>query len=102
MQMCLPLTPQLNRFAKGRRRSFREDGAVLLEVILALALFVAAAAILSSGLSSSLDAVERLRFNTHAADFAVTVLSELQLGTKTLSTMGPQAFNKPDDDWSWE
>ena len=49
---------------------------MLLEVVLALVLFVGAATVLTSGLSSSLDSVERLRLNAHAADYAVSVLSE--------------------------
>ncbi len=79
-----------------------EQGAVLLEVVLALVLFVAAAAVLSSGLSSSLDSVERLRLNTHAADLAVTVLSELQMGVKTLAAAGAQPFEAPLENWTWE
>jgi type II secretory pathway pseudopilin PulG len=73
-----------------------------LEVILALVLFVAAATILTSGLSSSLDSLERLRLNTHAADLAVTVLSELQMGVKNLSVGGAQPFETPWEGWTWE
>jgi hypothetical protein len=86
-----------------RSPAFSPDtGAVLLEVILALVLFVAAATILTSGLSASLDQVERLRMQTHAADLAVSVFSEIQLGTKTLALSGPQPFEKPFEDWTWE
>jgi hypothetical protein len=79
-----------------------QSGAVLLEVILALVLFVGAATVLTSGLSSSLDSVERLRLNTHAADYGVSVLSELQLGIKTLTVAGPQPFDPPQEGWTWE
>ena len=74
----------------------------MLEVVLALVLFVAAASILSSGLSSSLDALERLRLNTHAVDLAVSVFSELQLGTKSPGLSGPQRFEEPLTAWTWE
>jgi hypothetical protein len=88
---------------KPARGSLSEiSGAVLLEVILALALFVAAAAVLTSGLSSSLDGIERLRRNTRAADLAVSVLSELQMGIKTLALTGPQPFEPVQDGWTWE
>jgi type II secretory pathway pseudopilin PulG len=78
------------------------EGAVLLEVVLALALFVSAAAILTSGLSSSLDSLERLRLNTHAADLAVSVLSEFQMGTKSLTIGGAEPFEPPLQEWTWE
>jgi hypothetical protein len=65
-------------------------------------LFVAAATILTGGLSSSMDTLERLRLNTHAADLAVTVLSELQMGVKTLSVSGAQPFEAPLEGWTWE
>jgi type II secretory pathway pseudopilin PulG len=79
-----------------------EAGAVLLEVVLALALFVTAATIITSGLNASLNGVERLRANTHAANLAVTVLSELQLGIKPATQSDPQPFEPPFADWTWE
>jgi len=79
-----------------------ERGAVLLEVVLALVLFVAAATVLTSGLSSSLDSLDRLRLNTHAADLGVSVMSELQLGIKSVGLSGPQKFEAPLEDWTWE
>jgi type II secretory pathway pseudopilin PulG len=77
-------------------------GAVLVEVVLALALFVAAAAVISGALSASMDSVERLRLNAHAANLAVTVLSELQMGTLAAEGVGPQEFDLPFEDWTWE
>jgi hypothetical protein len=75
---------------------------VLLEVVLALALFVVAASILTGGMSSSLDALQRLRLNAHAADLAVTTFSELQMGLKGVSLNGPEPFEPPLEQWSWE
>jgi len=77
-------------------------GAVLLEVILALVLFTAAAAIIGAGLNASLGGLERLRLNTHAANIAVSVLSELQLGIKSLTVSGPQPYEAPLEGWTWE
>jgi hypothetical protein len=95
---------ELNCIFKGpsQRRTSRRAGAVLLEVVLALVLFVGAAAVLTSGLSSSLDSVERLRLNTHAADLAVTVLSELQMGVKSMALSSAQRFEAPLEEWTWE
>jgi type II secretory pathway pseudopilin PulG len=94
--------PEPDGLAASFFRSRHRAGAVLLEVVLALVLFVSAAAILTSGLSSSLDSVDRLRVNAQAADFAVSVLSELQMGIKTLALTGPQEFDPPEEGWTWE
>src|SRR3954466_9772791 len=80
----------------------RCQGVVLLEVILALVLFATAAAIIGAGLSTSIQTVERLRLNTHAANLAVSVLSELQIGTKVMGQNGQQKFEPPFDGWTWE
>jgi hypothetical protein len=78
-----------------------QRAAILLEVVLALALFAAAAAIIGTGLGSSIDAVERQRLSTHAADMATSVLAEIQLGIRKTET-GPEAFEAPFEHWSWE
>jgi len=80
----------------------RRRGAVLVEVVLALALFVAAAAVISSGMSASMESIERLRLNAHAADLAVTVLSEIQMGTLAMEGNLAQPFDPPFEDWTWE
>lgn len=87
----------------GRGRGDLGDvrGAVLLEVVLALVLFVGAAAIIGAGLGSAVDSVERQRLNIHAANLASTVLAELQLGARGTEA-GPEAFPAPFERWSWE
>ena len=80
----------------------RKSGAILLEVILALTLFVGAAAVISGALNASVDSVEKLRLNTHAVNLAVTVLSEIQLGVRPLEFTGPEPFEAPFDHWFWE
>ncbi len=77
-------------------------GAILLEVVLALILFVAAAAIVTGGLNASMSSVERLRLNAHAANLAVSVLSELQMGARSMAMTGPEPFEKPFEEWTWE
>lgn len=80
----------------------RQNGAVLLEVVLALVLFVAAAAVISGGLHASLETVDRLKLNAHAADLAVSVISELQMGARSADLTGPEPFEEPFDSWTWE
>ncbi|MFO1497705.1 MAG: hypothetical protein U1G07_04810 [Verrucomicrobiota bacterium] len=100
--MCSASKPKAIYFSGRTCHSGRDEGAVLLEVVLALVLFVGAAAVLTSGLNSSIEGLERLRRQTHAADLAVSVLSELQMGIKTATLAGPQPFEKPLDNWTWE
>ena len=80
----------------------RCGGAVLLEVILALVLFVAASTVITGGLSASVHEVEGLRLAAHANDLAVTVLSEMQLGIRQIEAGGPTAFDAPFDNWTWQ
>ena len=84
------------------KRAVSEKGAVLLEVVVALVLFVGAVAIITGGLNASVTSVERLRLKTHAANLAISVLSELQIGTKSLAFTEPQRFEPPFADWTWE
>jgi len=79
-----------------------ETGAVLLEVVLALVLFVGAAAVISSAFNASLLSLERLRLNTRASNFAATILAELQIGIRPLESAGPETFAIPYEGWSWE
>lgn len=75
-------------------------GAVLLEVILALVLFVGAATMLSTALNASMEGVDRRRRQLHADDLAITVISEIQMGIRSASASGPDAFKAPFDLWS--
>lgn len=91
-----PDRPELSRVPGPK------TGAVLLEVVLALTLFVVAATIIANGMQSSVAAVERLRLDTHAANLAVTVMSELQMKIRPLEPAGPESFNAPFEDWTWK
>jgi type II secretory pathway pseudopilin PulG len=77
-------------------------GSVLLEVVLAIVLFAAAAAVVGMGLKASIDGAERLRLSTHAGNLAVTVISELQMGLRSLADTGPEAFGPPFEGWVWQ
>ncbi len=78
------------------------SGTILLEVVLALVLFVAAAAIIGAGFSASVDSVERQRLNSHAVNLGVSVLSELQMGIRKADETGPSPFSVPFETWTWE
>jgi type II secretory pathway pseudopilin PulG len=84
------------------RSAARRRGTALLEAILALALFVTAAAIVTSGMSASTDNLDRQRRNTHAANLAATVLAEIQLGLRSTAEAGEQPFAAPFDQWTAE
>ena len=89
----LPVLPLKHRSARG---------AVLLEVILALVLFAAAAAIIGAGIHSAINGVERQKLNAHAVNLAVSVISEIQMGLRTVESVGPESFVSPFDHWTWE
>ena len=93
-------SPVLRRDHRLFRRG--EEGALLLEVVLALVLFVVAAAIIGGGISASMNSVERQRLNAHASNLAASILAELQMGARTLEEMGPTEFESPFTGWSWE
>jgi type II secretory pathway pseudopilin PulG len=71
-------------------------------VVLALALFVVASTIITSALSASVDETERLRLNAHANNLAATILSEMQMGLQAVESSGPNAFEAPFTDWTWQ
>ncbi|MBI4663339.1 MAG: hypothetical protein HY735_31445 [Verrucomicrobia bacterium] len=75
---------------------------MLLEVVLALTLFVFAATVITGGLNASVQEVERLRLNVHASDLAISVLSEVQMGLKAPEAAGPEPFEPPFDAWTWQ
>lgn len=83
-------------------RDTKSKGAVLVEVVLALLLFVAAVAVVSSALNASMDSVQRQRFKVHAANLAATVHSELDMGLRSTELLGPDAFAEPFQDWTWQ
>jgi hypothetical protein len=89
------------RIPKTARRA-RSSGAVLLEVILALVLFVAAAAVVGSALRASVDSSERLRLGVHADNLAATVVAELEMGRRSPAVAGPAPFEAPFTNWTWQ
>lgn len=72
---------------------------MLLEVVLALALFIGAATVISAGISASVEAVHRVRFQTHAANLAISIMSELKIGARPLVAIGPENLEAPFQEW---
>lgn len=75
---------------------------MLLEVVLALTLFVAAAAIVGSALQAVIDGEDRLRLGVHADNLAATVVAELEAGLRSPSVLGPAPFEAPFTNWTWQ
>ena len=84
----------------GRCRPGR--GVALLEVVLALAVFFGVSIAVLGGLSLSLRSARQIREESQAADLAVTMLSEVQMGVYPPVDAGPTPFEDPDADWSWQ
>ncbi len=80
----------------------KRRAAVLLEVLLALMLFAATAAIVTSSMNASMVGLDRLRLNTHAVNLATSVFAELELGQRAADTSGEQMLEKPFETWTCE
>lgn len=76
--------------------------AVLLEVLLALALFVVASAIVTASLNASLRSLDRQRLHLHASNLAASALAEIQLGSRPSTPAPSQPLPAPNDAWSVE
>ena len=77
-------------------------GVALLEVVVALALFFSMAVAVLGGLSICVQSARQTRLEAQAADLAVTLLSEIQLGVVPVADDGPTAYDDPLADWTWE
>ena len=77
-------------------------GSVLLEVVLALVLFVSAAAVVSSAMQAAIDSEERLRLGVHADNLAASVVAELESGLRSPAVLGPAPFEPPFTNWTWQ
>ena len=84
-------------------RTSRRRGLALLEIVLSLALFVAASTAILGGLGACLRSAQDARLSATASDLAVTLLSEIQMGLVPLENDGP---NEYEDErltgWTWE
>ena len=77
-------------------------GGVLLEVLMALALILGAASVITGGLQSAVDSVERMRNNLHGVNLAVSVISQIQMGVIAAASVDGTQFEAPFQDWSYD
>ncbi len=80
----------------------RVRASVLLEVLLALILFAAAAAIVTTSFNSSMTSLERQKLGLQALNLAASVLAEVQLGILPANSDSSRPFEPPFADWTWE
>ena len=81
----------------------RRAGVALLEVVLGLALFFGVAVAVLAGLSTCVRSARDMRLQAQAADLAITLLSEMQLGAVEIEDAGPMGYeDEALEDWSWE
>ena len=71
-------------------------------MLLALALFVAAAAVVTTAMNASLASLERQRFGLQAANLAASVLAEIQLGIRPVAAAERQPLAPPYQEWTSE
>ena len=86
----------------GPKTGRESSGAILFEVVLALALFVFAAAVISGGFSTALMSVDRMRAELDASNLAISTLTEIELNLKPMVTSPPAQFEPPLEKWTWE
>lgn len=80
-----------------------DGGAVLLDVVIALALFVMAATVVVAGMSASVSATDRMKQRFTAENLAFSVMSEMAAGIRAVdSTDAPEPFDPPFEAFSWQ
>jgi len=80
-------------------------GAVLLEVVLAMAIFVSVMSVVYLSFHSCRNGLRTVRLNNTAADLAYTVMSEIHLGLIDKASNGPNDYGeeRPElEGWQWE
>ena len=80
----------------------KSAGVVLLEVLMALTLFVISAAVVGSAMRASMQATVNMRFTARAADIAQSVLAELLAGSAELVDTPATAFEDAPEGWTYQ
>jgi type II secretory pathway pseudopilin PulG len=75
---------------------------VLLEVLLALILFTAAAAVVTTAFNASVASLERQKLGSQALNLAASIVAEVQLGIRPANSDGSRPLEPPFEDWTWE
>ncbi|NQU76413.1 MAG: hypothetical protein HQ546_08895 [Planctomycetes bacterium] len=88
--------------AYGQSQIHRK-GIMLLDVVLALALFVVASAVVLAGMNACVDSAGRVKVTARATDLAVTLSSELQMGLVQPVDAGPESYQGDRlAGWNWQ
>jgi len=96
-------TGRLAAAGTAARLPRRRSGVALLEVVLGLALFFGVAMAILAGLSACVRSAHDMRLEAQAADLAITLLSEIQLGAVEIADIGPMAYEDETlEDWTWQ
>ena len=80
-------------------------GAVLLEIVLAMTIFVFSVAVVQSGLVSCLRSLDTVRLQNQAVNLAVTKISEIHMGLLDVIDTAPTSFEEEDEslsEWEWQ
>jgi hypothetical protein len=84
----------------------RATGAVLLEIVLAMAVFMLAAGILYGAMNNALRRIRAIELQNRAADLAVSKLSEVRMGLLDPARQGPERYDAerfPElEGWQWQ
>ncbi len=89
---------KMRHLTRGRR----QRGGVLLEVLLALILFAATAAVVTTAFNASLTSLDRQKLAARALNHAASVVAEVQLGIRPANSDGSHPLESPFGDWTWE
>ena len=90
-------------FDRRPQNTHKLRGMVLLEVVVALALFFSAAVVMVVGMRGSIVASRNLKIEARAANLSISLLSELQMGDLPLEDAGPEEYEDEDlVSWTWE
>ncbi len=79
----------------------RQSGVVLMEIVLALAVFFAIGGIVVGSMNSAARAAGQVAREARAADLTVTIMSQIHMGLIEARDFGPEYLEEPMDGWTW-
>lgn len=79
----------------------RRDGMTLLEVLLALAIFLFSLVAISQLFNTATDQASEIQWRSRAARLAQSKLNEYVSGVRSLSATGSGTFDPEEPDWNW-
>lgn len=89
------------RNSKLEIRNSRSHGVILLEVVIALSLFVIAAAVIGSAMNSASQSAADIHLRSQAGNLVLAKLAELTCGAAPIADVAETPFES-DPDWSYQ